>query len=46
MLPALQARALLEGRDYVSPDDLAAIAPHVFGHRLVVAPGWRRTRAA
>lgn len=39
MLPALQARALLEGRDYVSPDDLAAIAPHVFGHRLVVAPG-------
>ncbi|MCA9535972.1 MAG: MoxR family ATPase [Myxococcales bacterium] len=39
MLPALQAHALIEGRDYVSPDDLAAIAPHVFGHRLTVAPG-------
>ena len=39
MLPALQAHALIQGRDYVSPDDLAAIAPHVFGHRLTVAPG-------
>ena len=39
MMPALQAHALLMGRDYVSPDDLRAIAPHVFGHRLTLAPG-------
>jgi MoxR-like ATPase len=39
MLPALQARALLRGRDYVLPEDIAALAPHVFGHRLECAPG-------
>jgi MoxR-like ATPase len=39
LLPALQARALLAGRDYVSPHDLEVLAPHVFGHRLEVAPG-------
>jgi MoxR-like ATPase len=39
LLPALQARALLAGRDYVSPRDLEVLAPHVFGHRLEVAPG-------
>jgi MoxR-like ATPase len=39
MLPALQARAVLRGRDYVSGDDVEALAPHVFGHRLELAPG-------
>ena len=39
MMPALQARALMSGRDYVSPADLEAVAPHVFGHRLTLAPG-------
>jgi MoxR-like ATPase len=39
LLPALQARALLAGRDYVSPHDLEVLAPFVFGHRLEVAPG-------
>jgi MoxR-like ATPase len=39
LLPALQARALLKGRDYVSPEDVAALAPHVFAHRLEPAPG-------
>lgn len=39
MLPALQAHALVRGRDYVSPDDLAALAPHVFGHRVEAVPG-------
>ncbi|MFK7990192.1 MAG: AAA family ATPase, partial [Sandaracinaceae bacterium] len=39
MLPALQARAILHGRDYVSPGDLEALAPHVFEHRIEVAPG-------
>ena len=39
MLPALQARAVFHGRDYVSPEDIAALAPHVFAHRLECAPG-------
>jgi MoxR-like ATPase len=42
MMPALQARAVLHGRDYVGPEDLVAIAPHVFGHRLELAPGIER----
>ncbi|MFT3928010.1 MAG: AAA family ATPase [Myxococcales bacterium] len=39
LLPALQARALIAGRDYVSPEDLEALAPHVFHHRVEPAPG-------
>lgn len=38
-LPALQSRALIEGRDYVSPDDLEALAPHIFEHRMECAAG-------
>jgi MoxR-like ATPase len=39
MMPALQARALFRNRDYVLPDDVAALAPHIFAHRLECAPG-------
>jgi MoxR-like ATPase len=39
LLPALQARALSQGRDYVSSDDIEALAPYVFAHRLDLAPG-------
>jgi MoxR-like ATPase len=39
MLPALQARALMKGRDYVSPDDIVALSPRVFEHRVDCAPG-------
>jgi len=39
MLPALQTRALMHGRDYVAPADIEALAPHVFGHRLECVPG-------
>lgn len=39
MLPALQARALLHGRDYVAPEDVEALAPHVFKHRIETVPG-------
>jgi MoxR-like ATPase len=38
-LPALQARAVLHERDYVAPDDLEALAPHIFEHRIECAPG-------
>jgi MoxR-like ATPase len=34
---ACQARALLLGRDYVSPDDVQALASPVLAHRVVVA---------
>lgn len=39
LMPALQARALVSGRDFVSPRDLEVLAPFVFGHRIEVAPG-------
>lgn len=39
LLPALQARAFMQGRDFVIPEDVTALAPHVFGHRLELAPG-------
>jgi MoxR-like ATPase len=32
---ASRAFALLDGRDYVLPDDVKALAEPVFGHRLV-----------
>ena len=39
MWPALQARAVIHGRDFVSPEDIAVLAPYVFKHRLECAPG-------
>ena len=39
LMPALQARALAYGRDYVSPEDLQQLAPYVFQHRVEPAPG-------
>jgi MoxR-like ATPase len=33
-----QALATANGRDFVLPDDLKALAPDVLGHRLLVAP--------
>ncbi len=38
-LPALQARAMLRGRDYVGSEDVEALLPHVFGHRLTLSAG-------
>jgi MoxR-like ATPase len=45
MMPALQARAVLAGRDHVAPEDVEALAPHVFAHRIEVAPGVDDPRA-
>lgn len=39
MLPALQARAVMRGRDFVGPEDIEALAQHVFAHRLECVPG-------
>jgi MoxR-like ATPase len=38
LLRAAKARALLEGRDHVLPDDVQALADVVLAHRLVLAP--------
>jgi MoxR-like ATPase len=34
LLDAARARAALEGRDHVVPDDVQALAPYVLAHRL------------
>jgi MoxR-like ATPase len=39
MLPALQVRALIHGRDHVSPEDIEALALPIFGHRIECVPG-------
>jgi len=33
-----QAWAAIHNRDFVLPDDVKAMAPHVFNHRLIIAP--------
>lgn len=35
---ASQAWAGIQGRTYVLPDDVKVMTPHVFGHRLMIAP--------
>ena len=39
-----RARALLAGRDFVTPDDLQALLPQAIAHRLVPVPGAGRGR--
>ncbi len=38
-LPALQARALIHGRSYVSGDDIFNLSPYIFGHRVELTAG-------
>jgi MoxR-like ATPase len=38
LLRVAKARALSEGREYVQPDDVKAVAVPVLAHRLIVAP--------
>jgi MoxR-like ATPase len=38
LLKAAKARAALEGRDHVLPDDVQALAEVVLGHRLIMSP--------
>jgi MoxR-like ATPase len=38
LLRVAKARALLDEREYVEPDDIKAIAESVLAHRLIVAP--------
>jgi MoxR-like ATPase len=36
-----QARAAIDGRDFVIPDDVKIMAPYVLTHRLMVNPQTR-----
>jgi MoxR-like ATPase len=38
---ASQALAAIQGRDYVTPDDIKYLADPILGHRLILAPGAR-----
>jgi len=46
LVRASQGRALLAGRDFVTPDDVKALAVPVLAHRLVAAGGGGRVQAA
>lgn len=41
LLKAVQVYAILQGRDYVIPDDVKAMVKPVLGHRLILAPSVR-----
>ena len=38
ILKGSRVKAMLEGRDYVIPDDVKFVAPHVLGHRIRLMP--------
>jgi MoxR-like ATPase len=38
LLRVAKARALGDGRDYLVPDDVKAVAVHVLSHRLILGP--------
>jgi len=38
LLLSARAHALLNGRDFVTPDDIKTLSPSVLGHRLVMRP--------
>lgn len=47
LLKLARARAALEGRDYVLPDDVKAFAVPALAHRLILEPDlWMKRRAA
>lgn len=41
-----QARALMQGRDFVLPDDVKVVAPMVLSHRLALKPQLRKGHGA
>lgn len=38
LMKAGQAYALIQGREYVIPDDIQYLAPYVFSHRIILKP--------
>jgi len=45
VMRAAQARAMLNARDYVIPDDVKALAPAAIAHRLIMSPEARMRNA-
>jgi len=45
VMRASQARAMLQGRDYVIPDDVKALAAAALAHRLIMSPEARMRNA-
>jgi MoxR-like ATPase len=45
LMRASQARAMLQGRDYVIPDDVKALAVAALAHRLIMSPEARMRNA-
>ncbi|TYR78184.1 MoxR family ATPase [Priestia megaterium] len=41
LMRAIQAYALVKGRDYCLPDDVQELAKHVFSHRIILRPETR-----
>ncbi|MGG2953154.1 AAA family ATPase [Geobacillus stearothermophilus] len=48
LMKAAQAYAFIHGRDFVIPDDVQQLAPHVLAHRLLIRPEakWDKLDAA
>jgi len=46
LVRASQARALMQGREFVTPDDVKALAIHVISHRLLLRSGSRNRETA
>ncbi|MDO7905514.1 MoxR family ATPase [Paenibacillus sp. JX-17] len=44
-MQAAKAFAFLQGREYVIPDDVKTLAPHVLGHRILLRPEARLDHA-
>jgi len=38
ILSASKAKATIEGRDFITPDDVVFVAPHVMNHRISLSP--------
>lgn len=36
LMRASQARAFLQGRDFVTPEDVKVLVPYIFEHRLIL----------
>jgi MoxR-like ATPase len=46
LMKAAQGKALLDGREYVKPDDIKAVAPYVLGHRIFLSIEGSLTKTA
>lgn len=44
LLRGARTRAWLEGRDYLTPDDLQSVFPYIVGHRVFLSPAYETMR--